>query len=65
MDMTNGSGQRLCFPDNVELARGGTRKLTDADMNNVGVSQWIKDGWLVETKPAPAPKAASKQEAKP
>jgi hypothetical protein len=55
MDMTNVSGQALVFPDGTEVKRGESYKLTDADLKNVGVAQWIEDGWLADAKPAPKP----------
>jgi hypothetical protein len=61
MKMTNVSGQRLCFPDGIELMRGESRDVTDSEMKNIGIKAWVNDGWL--EKAEASPKKQSKQEA--
>lgn len=48
MEITNVSGQTLVFPDGTEVKRGERYTLTEADMKNVAVSEWLKDGWFGE-----------------
>jgi hypothetical protein len=54
---TNASGGKLILPDGTEIEAGESAEVSDT--KNVGVSQWIDDGWLVggvaAQKPAEAP----------
>lgn len=42
----NQSGGTLILPDGTEIKAGESAEVSEDHASNVGVSQWIKAGWL-------------------
>jgi hypothetical protein len=60
---TNQSGGMLILPNGTEIKAGDSAEISADVAKNVGVSQWVKDEWLVKGKAKAEKEADAKAKA--
>lgn len=60
---TNKSGGMLILPNGTEIAADGSAEISAEAVKNVGVGQWIADGWLDRKSKATKAEADAQEKA--